>query len=118
MNGILIIEDNPRVRRLIRSEIADLARSFYEGDDGALALELYRRFLPDWVLMDLEMKQTDGLTATREIISFFPQARICIVTNYDDDFLRQEAQAAGARGFVSKHDLFALRPFLSDDTQA
>lgn len=108
MNGILIVEDNARVRRLIRNEIADLAREFYEGDDGAVALELYRRFTPDWVLMDLEMKQIDGLTAAREIISFFPQARICIVTNYDDDFLREEARRAGACGFVVKADLHLL----------
>ncbi len=97
MTDILIIEDNATVRQLIKSEVRDLADGFHEGSDGAEALALYRRHKPDWVLMDLEMKQTDGLTATRQIIAAFPQARVCIVTNYDDDFLREEARRARAR---------------------
>ncbi len=113
MTDILIIEDNATVRQLIKSEVRDLADGFHEGSDGAEALALYRRHKPDWVLMDLEMKQTDGLTATRQIIAAFPQARVCIVTNYDDDFLREEARRAGARGFVVKADLYLLREILT-----
>jgi len=113
MTDILIIEDNATVRQLIKSEVRDLADGFHEGSDGAEALALYRRHKPDWVLMDLEMKQTDGLTATRQIIAAFPQARVCIVTNYDDDFLREEARRAGACGFVVKADLYLLREILT-----
>jgi len=114
MNGILIVEDNPQVRRLIKNEIADLAAHFHEASDGAEAFALYSRHHPDWVLMDLEMKETDGLTATRQVIAAFPQARVCIVTNYDDDFLREEAGRAGACGFVVKADLYLLRAMLTE----
>ena len=113
MSVILIIEDNPQVCSLIKGEIADLASEFYEGRDGAEAVALYGKFHPDWVLMDLEMAQVDGLTATRRIIAEFPTARICIVTNYDDDFLREEAQRAGACGYVVKEDLQLLRSVLT-----
>ncbi len=109
----MIIEDNPQVRFLIRSEVCDLAEHLYEGDDGAAAVALYRELLPDWVLMDLEMKQMDGLTATRRIVAQFPDAHICIVTSYDDEYLRAEARAAGASGYVCKENLQLLRPLLT-----
>lgn len=112
MTEILIIEDNPQVRRLIRSEVCDLAKHLHEASDGAQALALYRKHLPDWILMDLEMKQTDGLTTTRQIKAAFPEARICIVTSYDDEYLREEARAAGASGYVSKENLQLLRTLL------
>ena len=113
MAAILIIEDNPQVRRLIRDEVFDLAEHLHEGDDGAEAVALYREYLPDWVLMDLAMKRVDGLTATRQIVSQFPDAHICIVTSYDDEYLREEAKAAGARGYISKENLQLLRPLLT-----
>ena len=116
MTGILIIEDNPQVRRLIEDEVRDLAAHLYEGDDGAEAVALYREFLPDWVLMDLEMKRVDGLTATRQIVAQFPDAHICIVTSYDDEYLREEAKAAGASGYVCKENLQLLRFLLMEDS--
>ncbi len=113
MAAILIIEDNPQVRQLICGEVRELAERFYEGSDGLEALALYRRYLPDWVLMDVEMKPVDGLTATRQIKAEFPEARICIVTSYDDAYLRAEARAAGAGGYVVKENLHLLRSLLT-----
>lgn len=114
MSGILIIDDNPQVRQLICGEVRDLAERLHESGDGADALALYRQFLPDWVLMDLEMKPVDGLTATRQITVQFPDAHICIVTSYDDEYLREAARAAGARGYVCKENLQLLRPLLME----
>ncbi|HKV39506.1 MAG TPA: response regulator, partial [Blastocatellia bacterium] len=65
--------------------------------------------LPDWVLMDLEMKDMDGLVAASRIKNAAPKARIIIVTNYDDSRLRDAAREAGACAYVLKDDLVALR---------
>jgi CheY-like chemotaxis protein len=113
MAGILIIEDNAEVRRLIRSEVGALAEQFYEGSDGSQAVALYRRHQPEWVLMDLEMKEMDGLAATRRLKAAFPQANICIVTNYDDEFLREEARNAGVSAYVLKENLDTLPAILN-----
>jgi DNA-binding NarL/FixJ family response regulator len=108
---ILIVDDNPQARTMIKHYLHELADVVAECADGADALDCYEKNRPDWVLMDWEMR-TDGLTATRRIIKAHPEARILIVTQHDDDSLRDAALAAGARGFVLKDDLLALGSFL------
>jgi DNA-binding NarL/FixJ family response regulator len=97
---------------MIRRFIGDLASEISETDDGDSALDAYAAFLPDWVLMDIEMKHTNGIVATERIRAAYPEANIVIVTNYDDDSLRERAMAAGARGYVLKENLLALRSML------
>ncbi|HKQ79348.1 MAG TPA: response regulator transcription factor [Blastocatellia bacterium] len=110
---LLIVEDNQQMRGLIRKLLADLAETITECDDGDEALEAYRRERPDWVLMDVEMKRMDGLTATAQIVAAFPDAKVVIVTKYDHARMRQAASRAGACGYVAKDNLMALRELLS-----
>ena len=110
---ILMIDDNPQVRALIKSLIGDLVDHCHECGDGAEAVEAYRQAQPEWVLMDFEMKQTNGLTATRQLRAAYPDAKVIFVTQYDDIKLREAAAAAGAVRFVVKDDLLALREIIS-----
>lgn len=111
---ILIVDDSEQARRMIKHYLCDLTDELRECEDGADALETYKAFMPDWVLMDWEMKQMDGLEATREIISAFPKARILIVTQYSDKELRRAANEAGACGFFPKDDLLDLSEFFKN----
>ena len=106
---ILIVEDNPQMREMLRLWLEDAADEIEDCEDGAEAIAAYIRFLPDWVLMDWEMKRVDGLTATREIVAAFPNAKILMVTMHDKAELRKAVSAAGACGFILKDDLSALR---------
>ena len=54
----------------------------------------------------------DGITATREILLFYPRARVVIVSKYDDEQTREAARKAGACGYVLKENLLALRALL------
>ena len=112
--NILIVEDSKTIRRMIRTLVAPLAEEIYECGDGGAALDLYTRFHPDWVLMDIDLPQVDGLTAVRHIIAKYPHAKILMVTNYNDNDMRQAADEAGASGFILKDDLLSLRTFLID----
>ena len=64
------------------------------------------------------MPGLDGMKATRQITSAFPEAQIVIVTDFGDAKLRAQANAAGACAFVIKEDLFALRRILGEQLQA
>jgi len=110
---LLIVDDNQQMRRLIRSVVGDMAEAITECCDGSLALAAYAESLPDWVLMDIRMPQLDGITATRQLKSTYPQAHICIVTDYEDRELREAARDAGAEGYVVKEDLRKLRQILA-----
>ncbi len=100
------------MRQLLKKLLGDMAETFIECEDGAQALEAFRQCQPDWVLMDIKLKAVDGLTATRQIKAAFPEARIIIVTSYDDKRLRKAAQGAGACAYVSKENLLELRQTL------
>lgn len=110
---LLIVDDNPQMRRLIRSVVGDMAEAIAECSDGALALAAYAEQRPDWVLMDIRMHEMDGITATRGIKAVYPDAHVCIVTDHDDSELREAACEAGAEGYVVKEDLLRLRQVLS-----
>jgi CheY-like chemotaxis protein len=110
---LMIVDDNEAMRRVIKSIVGDLAEELYECQDGTEALTLYAMHKPDWVLMDIRMQGVSGLEATRLITSSFPQARIVIVTEYDDSELREAATRAGARRYVNKRNLFELRAIIS-----
>ena len=112
MLSLMIVEDNEPMRRMIRSIVADLADRIDECGDGAEACALYADRRPDWVLMDIAMPVMDGITATRRIIADFPDARVLIVTDYDDAELRAKAQEAGACGYLIKENLLDLRRLL------
>jgi CheY-like chemotaxis protein len=114
---VLIVDDNKQMRQEIRSLIADLADEFFECADGSEAFAAFSAHRPDWVLMDLAMKGMDGLTATRQILDAWPDARVAIVTIYDDAGLREAARRAGASAYVVKEDLISLRQILGQSTQ-
>jgi CheY-like chemotaxis protein len=110
---ILIVDDSERMRQMIRTYIADISTEILEREDGSEALDAYREHLPDVVLMDLKMPGMDGLQASREILRAFPNARIVIVSQWDDALLREAARRAGTEAIVSKADLLPLRSLLA-----
>ena len=111
---ILIVEDNPTVRRLIRRAIAHLTTEIYECGDGADALKAYTEHQPDLVFMDIRMPRMDGLAATRQITKLYPKARIVIVTDYNEEQLRVAALAAGAIGYAPKDNLTELEELVAN----
>jgi CheY-like chemotaxis protein len=112
---ILIVEDSPQMRLMIRAVVADLVEEVTECADGAEAVAAYtaQQFSgDDRVLMDLKMPGIGGLEATRRIRAAFPDAQIIIVTQYDDQHWRTAATEAGACGYLLKENLLELRQLL------
>ena len=106
--NLLIVDDNAKMRQLIKDYFVDEPYRVTECEDGAQALAEYEKTHPDWVLMDIQMPVMGGLEATRRIKAADPQARIIIVTQFDDAELRAEARKAGACDYVLKDDLGQL----------
>ena len=112
MMSLLIVDDNAKIRRLLKSLVADLASAIHECSNGKEALAAYAAHQPDFVLMDIAMTEMDGITATQQITQADPVAKIIIVTNYDEVGLREAAQSAGACGYVLKDNLLDVRLLL------
>jgi CheY-like chemotaxis protein len=105
---ILIVEDNPSVRRLIKRATCDIAQKVVECEDGADSLDAYASHRPDIVLMDIRMPRMDGLKATRRLLRAYPSAKVIILTDSNDDELRTAARDAGACAYALKQNLTQL----------
>lgn len=109
---VLVVEDNPAMRALIRALVEQVASEVHECVTAEEALELYPRLNPDWVLMDIRLGGLDGIEATRQLVRLDPGARVIIVTEHGDRGYREAADAAGARDFVLKENLLDLTSLL------
>jgi len=117
----LIAEDNLRMRESIKRMLLDKIpnhHSIREARDGGEAIDLYESSHPDWVLMDIKMKPLDGIAAAKAIIAAHPDAKIIMLTNYDDDRYRRAAREAGTRAFVLKEHLNEIPAILSEHLDA
>jgi CheY-like chemotaxis protein len=110
--NVLIVDDSEPMRRMLRSFICDLVKEIAECSDGSEALAAYERHRPDLVLMDVKMKELDGLEATARIKAAAPEARIVVVSDTDNPAMRAAALTAGAEDYVGKADLVPLRRLL------
>ena len=105
---LMIVDDNPDCRELIRDVIGGFADEILECADGTEAATQCARFRPDVVTMDLNMPLTGGLEATRRVLSEYPAARVIVVTQHEGPEFRMAASRAGACNFYSKNNLVGL----------
>src|SRR3712207_9495740 len=73
-----------------------------EASTGSEALELCRSLGPDLVLMDVEMPEMDGLSATRQLKEELPSISVLVLTAHDNPDYLLEAVRAGDAGFILK----------------
>jgi len=105
---ILCVDDHPVVRRGVAAMLAVEAELdlVAEASTGSEAVELFREYRPDVVLMDLRLAGgMDGMAAIEAICREFPRARILVLTTYAGDENIHRALAAGARGYLIKDTL-------------
>ena len=103
---ILIVDDDALIRKSVSLMLTGEPDITVCGtaQDGAQAIEMCHKHQPDIVLMDIRMPNMDGIAATRVIKKEYPQARVMMLTTFDDKPNIQEALAAGADGYLLKTD--------------
>ncbi|MBR9974570.1 MAG: response regulator transcription factor [Bacteroidetes bacterium] len=111
---LLIVEDNDAMRGTLRDLLSFIQGEIIECADGSDAADAYEHHHPDLVLMDIRMPIMDGLTAARDILGKHADARIAIVTEYDDRLYHTESRRIGIEEYFMKDDLRALRQYVQD----
>ena len=107
MIRLLLVDDHAILRDGLRALL-----SYYpdvevvgEAEDGQQAIEAVDRLAPDVVLMDIAMPGMNGLEATQRIRQSHPDARILVLTQYDDQQYVLPFLRAGVAGYVLKRAL-------------
>ncbi|KIL50758.1 LuxR family transcriptional regulator [Jeotgalibacillus alimentarius] len=104
MIRVLFVDDHEMVRIGVGSYLSAQKDIEVVGecDDGGPAVEMALSLKPDIILMDLVMKNMDGIEATSKIIEQWPEAKIMIVTSFLDDDKVYPALEAGAVSYLLK----------------
>jgi two-component system chemotaxis response regulator CheY len=115
MNQILIVDDSPTIRRMVKASLSTLSSGtqFVEAGSGLEAIERLALGLVDLMVLDLNMPDMHGL----EVLGFvrshskFRQVPVIILTTRGDDASRTAALEAGATAYMTK-------PFAAADLAA
>jgi len=101
---ILLVDDQRLMREGLRTllELEPDLDVVGEAEDGQQALIAYEELNPSVVLMDIRMPIMDGVQATRRLLERWPNAKIIILTTFDDDQYVFEGLRAGALGYLLK----------------
>ena len=101
--SVLLVDDEPFLRQRLRDVLEDEGLEVVgQAGDGEEAVAQAAALRPDVVLLDLRMPGVGGLEALPRVREAVPQARVVVVSAYDDSGLQDQALAAGADAYFVK----------------
>lgn len=111
---IIVVDDDRLVALSLKTilESEDGLTVEAMGSSGREAVELYEKYAPDVVLMDIRMEGMTGLEAGEEILRSHPEAKILYLTTFSDDEYIVRALTIGAKGYILKQDFEGIAPAL------
>lgn len=101
---VLVCDDHPIVREAVRARLAEIPGIEIAGEasDGREAVSLARKLKPEVVLLDVEMPELDGISATRQIVNLHPGTGVILFTAHDEPDMIKLASESGASGYLLK----------------
>jgi CheY-like chemotaxis protein len=104
MPTILVVDDEPTIRVLIRAALEGTGYRLLEAADGASALQVARSQRPDLILLDIALPRLSGLEVCRRLKEDPTTAAtpILLLTGLVQQAERQAAEEVGAQGFIAK----------------
>lgn len=102
---IMIVDDHPVVREGLKQLLEfqhDLVEVVAEAGSGLECLKLIEDVCPDLIFMDVRMPGISGIETTRLVCQKYPQAKVIMLTIYEDAQYVAEAIQAGAKGYMLK----------------
>jgi DNA-binding NarL/FixJ family response regulator len=117
---VFLVDDHPIVRRGL-AQLIDAEPDLTvvgQGEDAYGSLRAIRAVGPDLVLVDVSLKDSDGIDLLKEIKSQIPALPVLVVSMHDESIYAERALRAGARGYVMKQEepqtlLTAMRTVLT-----
>lgn len=99
---ILLVDDSGMARRSSRQILESAGYEVAEAEDGLVALERYFLEKPDLVLLDLVMKDMNGLEVLKKLTEMDNRARVIVLSADVQDSSRELAEGGGAAQFLNK----------------
>lgn len=111
---IIIIDDDHLVVNSLKTIVSANSINVLDvGYDGLQAIELYTKYRPNLILMDIRMEKMNGIEATKEILKFDSKANILLITTFQDDEYIGEALSLGCKGYILKQNIDGIIPAIN-----
>ncbi|MCX5826939.1 MAG: diguanylate cyclase [Deltaproteobacteria bacterium] len=98
---ILVVDDQPTMRQMIREAVNDLGYGCLEAADGIEALEILEKETMDLVITDISMPRLDGIALTQAIKGKY-DSNVIVMTGLVGNFTYEDVIAKGASDFILK----------------
>jgi DNA-binding NarL/FixJ family response regulator len=101
---VMLVDDDELMRKGLRAVLSsdDRIEVIEEAANGRQAVQRARHARPEVVLMDVRMPEIDGIEATEALLADVPEAKVVILTTFEEDEYILGALRAGASGFMLK----------------
>lgn len=100
--GLLIVDDQPGVRRLLYEAFTDEGYRVRMAGGGQEALKLVSQEIPDMILLDIKMPVMNGLETLEELRKIDPDMPVLLMTAYGELEVVEKAKKLGARHYIIK----------------
>ncbi len=100
--GILVIDDEQSIRKLLRKELANEYREVLTAADAASAMEMIRNYWFDVIIMDLRLPDVQDLDLLIQIKESIPHTEVVLITGHGDIDIAVKAMKLGACDFIRK----------------
>ena len=110
VSTILVIDDEPQIRRVVRNAVADIAERVLEAPSAAEGMDLAASAMPSLIVLDLTLVDADGLEVCRDLRAF-TSAPILVLSARDSDRDKAALLDSGADDYLTK-------PFSTIELQA
>jgi DNA-binding NarL/FixJ family response regulator len=102
--NILLVDDHALIRAGVRALVSDIPgyQVIGEAADGEQLLEMTLELKPDIILLDISMRDSNGLDALERLHQTLPESKVLILSMHTDPLLIMRALESGAHGYLLK----------------
>lgn len=112
--NVIIVDDDPLVVESLKTIISangiNILAVGYNGND---AVKLYEKHKPDLILMDIRMENLNGIEAAKKILKMDPEAKILLITTFQDQEYTAQALSIGCKGYILKYNIKGIIPAIN-----
>jgi DNA-binding NtrC family response regulator len=102
MTKVLIVDDDEFILNILAHQLQEEGTILFTTADGPHAVELYKKEMPDIVLLDIGLPSISGLEVLKQIKQFDKNAKVIMITGYPSSLMEKEAMSNGAFAYYEK----------------
>jgi two-component system response regulator PilR (NtrC family) len=102
LDRILVVEDEPDLRKVLASLLKREGYSVHLAESGSKAVEMLGREIYDLVITDVRLPGASGIEVLRASKDLYPESPVFVITAFASDETAEEARKLGAFNFITK----------------